>query len=195
MIKSYHNDEELPPVVPGYAETYIRLASDRIIFLNELITKQTASQLSALLLYYDNDNSEEDISIYINSHGGDADGLSNIYDVMQMIKSPIQTICIGRCYSAAAVILSAGSVGKRYCFKHAKVMIHGIQASFPIPGDDMSNSKNYYSFLKDHNDSIMKILSKHTGHTLENVKEDCLRDMWLDAKAALSYNLIDEILK
>ena len=113
---------------------------------------------------------------------------------MQMVKSPIQTICIGKCYSAAAVILAAGTLGERYIYKHAKVMIHGIQAGFPIPGHDMTNSKNYYEFLKDNNDNIMKILANHTGHSLEKVKQDCTRDVWLDAKQALEYGLVDEIL-
>lgn len=182
------------PVFPGYSETYIKLSKERIVFLNEDVTKQSASELSALLLYYDNENSEEEISLYINSNGGDAAGLANIYDVMQMIKSPVKTICIGKCYSAAAVILAAGSPGERYAFKHSKIMIHGIQAGFPIPGHDMTNSKNYYEFLKDNNDNIMKILAKHTKYTLEKVKEDCMRDVWLDAKQALEYGLIDEVL-
>lgn len=195
MSKKYHNEHEgSRGVFPGYAETYIKLAKDRIIFLNENVTKQSASDLSALLLYYDNENSEDYISIYIHCNGGDASGLANIYDVMQMIKSPVKTICIGKCYSAAAVILAAGSPGARYAFKHSKIMIHGIQAGFPIPGHDMTNSKNYYEFLKDNNDNIMKILSRHTGHTLEKVKQDCMRDVWLDAKQALEYGIIDGVL-
>lgn len=192
-IKFHDEHEHRPAVFPGYAETYVKLAKDRVIFLNENVTKQSASDLSALLLYYDN-FSDEEISIYLHCNGGDAAGLANIYDVMQMIKSPIKTICIGKCYSAAAVILAAGSPGGRYAFKHSKIMIHGIQAGFPIPGHDMTNSKNYYEFLKDNNDNIMKILARHTGHTLDKIKLDCSRDVWLDAKQALEYGIIDEVL-
>lgn len=196
--KFAHNDDQethrLSPIFSKYAETYVKLAKDRIIFLNENITKQSASDLSALLLYYDNENSEDYINIYIHCNGGEVSGLVNIYDVMQMIKSPIKTICIGKCYSAAAIILAAGSSQKRYAFKHSKIMIHGIQAGFPIPGHDITNSKNYYDFLKDNNDSMMKILAYHTGKTLEKVKQDCMRDVWMDAKQALEYGLIDEIL-
>jgi ATP-dependent Clp protease, protease subunit len=193
-MKNSESDLHRPPMFPGYSETYVKLSRDRIIFFNELVTKQSASELSALLLYYDNDNSEEYINLYINSDGGDAAGLIHIYDVMQMIKSPIKTICIGRCYSAAAVILASGSAGERYAFKHSKIMIHGIQAGFPIPGHDMTNSKNYFDYLKDNNDNIMKMLAKHTGHSLEKIKQDCTRDVWLDARQALDYGLIDEVL-
>ena len=193
LIKNDDHELDSPIESSAYLETYIKLSKDRIIFLNENITKQLAANLSALLLHYDNENFEE-ISIYIHSNGGDAAGLSNIYDVMQMIKSPIKTICIGKCYSAAAVILAAGSIGRRFCFKNAKIMIHGIQAGFPILGHDITNSKNYYEFLQDNNDNIMKILAHHTGHSLDVVKKDCMRDSWMNAKQALEYGLMDEIL-
>lgn len=193
-MRNHELDLLKPSMMIGYSETYIKLSQDRIIFFNELVTKQSAAELSALLLYYDNKNSEEVIQLYLNSNGGDAAGLANIYDVMQMIKAPIQTICIGKCYSAAAVMLASGSAGERYAFKNSKIMIHGIQAGFPIPGYDMTNSKNYFEFLKYNNDNIMKILAHHTGHTLEKVKQDCTRDVWLTTKQALDYKLIDKIL-
>lgn len=177
-----------------YTDSYIKLSKDRIIFLGENITKKSATDLSALLLYYDNKNSEEDIHLYIHCDGGDADGLINIYDVMRMIDSPIRTICMGKCYSAAAVILSAGSPGKRCAFKNSRVMIHGVQAGFPVPGHDIINSKNYYEFLKDNNDNILKILSKHTKQPLDKIKNDCITDMWMNARQALNYGLIDKIL-
>lgn len=184
-----------PEALSRYLNSYIALSKDRIIFVNEDITKETSSALSSLLLYYDNKDPEKDIEIYINTNGGDSSALSNIYDVMQMIHAPIKTICIGKAYSAGAVLLAAGSKGKRYIFKNAKVMIHGIQCLFPIMGDtDQSNSQNYFNFLNNHNDSIMKILATHSNHTLDKVKEDCKRDVFLDAKAALSYGLVDHIL-
>lgn len=194
MTKLDHEHEPLSPTVLGYAESYVKLANDRIIFLSEDVTKESASALSAMLLYYDNQDHEAPIDLYLNSNGGDASGLSNIYDVMQMISAPVKTICMGKCYSAGAVLLAAGSKGQRYAFKNSKVMIHGIQAVFPIPGHDVVNSKNYYKFLEENNDSIMKILAKHTGHSLEKIKQDCLRDVWLDAKQALEYGVIDHIM-
>lgn len=195
MSKSNHEDHASGnPFLTGYAESYVRLANDRIIFLSENVTKESAAELSAMLLYYDSQSHEDMIELYIHSNGGDASGLSNIYDVMQMISAPVKTVCIGKCYSAGAVLLAAGSKGHRYAFKHSKVMIHGIQAGFPIPGHDVTNSKNYFNFLDDNNDSIMKILAHHTGHTLEKLKQDCLRDVWLDAKQALEYGVIDHIV-
>jgi ATP-dependent Clp protease protease subunit len=188
-------ESELAPLKQSkYESSYIHLAADRFIFLKEPVTKELASELAALLLYYDNENPKEDITLYIHSNGGDADGLINIYDVMHMIKAPIQTICLGKAYSAAAVMLAAGAKGKRYAFKNSKIMIHGVQFVFPIPGEDQVNSKNYFNFVKLNNDNIMKMLAADTGHTLEKIKEDCKRDLFLDAKEALAYGIIDHIL-
>lgn len=195
MIKN-NNDLDMmpPPTFHGYPETYCKLASNRIVFVAEDITNKTAADLSALLLYFDNESHEAPIEMYIHSSGGAVSGLSNIYDVMQMVSAPIKTICIGKAYSAGAVILSAGSKGERYAFKNSSIMIHGIQAAFPIPGHDMTNSKNYLKFLQDNNDNMMKILAQHTGHELEKVKEDCKQDVWMNAKQALEYGLIDHII-
>lgn len=176
-----------------YESSYVWLAKDRFIFLKEAITKEVASELSALLLYYDNESSD-DICIYIHSNGGDSDGLINIYDVIHMIKSPVSTVCLGKAYSAAAILLAAGTKGKRYAFKNSKIMIHGVQFAFPIPGDDQVNSKNYFDFVKKNNDNIMKMLASDTGHTIEKITEDCKRDLFLDAKQALEYGIIDRII-
>lgn len=192
--KADHEHESRGPLLTGYAETYVKLSKDRVIFLSEDVSKETAAELSALLLYYDNEDHETPITLYIHTNGGDASGLANIYDVMQMVQAPIKTICLGKCYSAGAIILAAGTAGERYIFKNAKVMLHGIQCGFPVPGDDMVNSKNYYEFLEDNNDNIMKILAKHTGHPLEVIKADLKRDVWLDAKQAVDYGVVDHII-
>lgn len=176
-----------------YDASYVFLARDRIIFLKENVTKEVAAELSALLLYYDNE-SQDDIALYLYCSGGDADGLINIYDVMQMIKAPVQTICLGKAYSAAAILLAAGTKGKRFAFPNSKVMIHGMQCNFPIPGQDQVNSKNYLEFLNKNNDNIMKILAKHTGHDLQKIKKDCERDLYLSAKEAKDYGIIDHIV-
>lgn len=192
--ETHIHEAPIAPMPFGYVETYIRLAQERIIFLSEEITKDTAAALSALLLYYDNLDPNEYITLHINSVGGDVAALLNIYDVMKMIRAPITTICTGKCYSAAAALLAAGEPGQRYAFKNSQIMIHGIQCTFPIAGHDQTTSKNYYDFLKDYNDSIMKILAKHTKHPLDKVKEDCSRDLYMDAKQALEYGLIDGII-
>jgi ATP-dependent Clp protease protease subunit len=191
-----HDHEQLrAPLLTGYADTYVKLAKHRILFVSEDVDDRMASELSAMLLYFDNENHEDPIEMYIHSNGGAVTGLSNIYDVMQMIQAPIKTVCIGKCYSAAAVLLAAGTKGQRYAFKNSSVMIHGIQFGFPIPGHDMTASKSYYEFIDSNNDNIMKMLAHHTGQTLEKVKADCKEDRWMTPKEALEYGLIDHIIE
>lgn len=189
-----HDHEcDMTPPKSNYSDSYIKLSSDRAIFLTENITKKSASELSALLLHYDNESHKDPVTIYINSSGGDVSGLLCIYDVMRMVKAPIKTICLGRAYSAGAVILAAGSQGYRGALKSSKVMIHGIQFGFPVLGDDIISSKNYFEFIESNNDSIMKLLSKHTQKSLSVVKEDCKQDYWMSADEALEYGIIDYI--
>lgn len=183
------------PLLTGYASTYVKLAKNRVLFINEDVDDVMAAQLSAMLLYFDHEDSSLPIEMYIHSNGGLTTGLANIYDVMQMIAAPIKTICIGKCYSAAAVLLAAGTKGERYALKNSSIMIHGIQFGFPIPGHDITASKNYLNFIKDNNDNIMKMLAHHTGQPLEKVKTDCKEDVWMDAKQALEYGLIDHIIQ
>jgi ATP-dependent Clp protease protease subunit len=184
----------LAPLVRGYADSYIKMSKSRAIFFSEDVSDKSAAELAALLLYYDNQDPEAPIHLYLHSNGGDVSGLNNIYDVMQMIHAPVKTILLGKCYSAGAVILAAGTKGERYALKSSNVMIHGIQFVFPIPGDDLTTSKNYLEFVDDLNDLLMKILAKHTGQPLEKLKADCAREYWMDAKAALEYGIVDHII-
>lgn len=182
------------PLLRGYAESYLKMSKNRAIFFSEDVDDKVAADLSALLLYYDHQDHEEPIHLYIHSNGGAVSGLNGIYDVMQMIHAPVKTILLGKCYSAGAVLLAAGSAGERYALKSSNVMIHGIQFAFPIAGEDMSNNKNYLEFIEDTNDMLMKILAKHTGQPLEKIKADCAREYWMDAKAAKEYGIIDHII-
>jgi ATP-dependent Clp protease protease subunit len=178
-----------------YLETYVKLSKDRVIFLSEIFTKETSSAISALLLNYDHENTENDVSIYIHSSGGDGASLTNIYDVMQMISAPVKTVCIGKCYSAGAILLASGTKGKRFIFKHGRVMIHGLQCAFPLATDtDQVGSDNYYNFLNKYNHRILSLLAKHTGQPIDKIKKDCERDMYFDAKGALAYGLVDHII-
>lgn len=195
MKLKYHNHEvSRGPLLTGYADSYVKLAKNRMLFVSEDVDDPMAAELSAMLLYLDNEDHEAPIEMYIHSNGGAVTGLCNIYDVMQMISAPVQTVCIGKCYSAAAVLLSAGTKGMRYAFKNASVMIHGVQFAFPLPGQDLTSSKSYLDFVNENNDSIMKILAQHTGHTLQKLKEDCKGDLWLTAQEALKYGIIDHII-
>ena len=114
------------PLLRGYADSYVKLSGSRSIFFEEDFTIKSAAELSALLLYYDHLDQEEPITLYLHSNGGDTAGLMNIYDVMQMVKCPIKTVLMGKCYSAGAVILAAGTHGERYALRSSKVMIHGV---------------------------------------------------------------------
>lgn len=196
---SMKNDDDLKSLQEmmedsTYKSSHVMLTKGRTIFLSEDITDKLASQMSAMLLHFDGESHEEPIEIFIHSNGGDVSGLFNIYDVMQMIAAPIKTICIGKCYSAAAIILAAGTKGFRYSMTHCRIMTHGVQAVFPIPGLDTTGSSNYKQFLETNNDMIMKILARHTGQPLDKIKKDCTADTWFDASAALRYGLIDHVI-
>ncbi|HYD90348.1 MAG TPA: ATP-dependent Clp protease proteolytic subunit, partial [Flavobacterium sp.] len=111
------------------------------------------------------------------------------------LEAPISTIGVGKIYSAGAFILAAGTKGKRYMFKNAEVMIHGLQCSFPeVPLSDQADSTIYYNYLENLNKRILKILSKHTGQSISKITDDSKRDLYLDAKAAKRYGIIDKIL-
>lgn len=179
---------------PAYAESYANLASDRVIFISEDITKDVSSALSALLIHYDNENENSDICIYINTNGGDVGALSNIYDVMQMIKAPIKTICIGKAYSAGAFMLAAGTKGKRFITKNSTVMIHGVQCEFPGPHEDQIGSQIYFNFINYYNQIILDILAKHSNKSIDQVNEDCKKDLFLTAQESLDYGIVDGII-
>lgn len=181
--------------IEKYKDIYSRLAKNRVIFLSEDITKETGCALSALLLHYDHENDKDEIKIFINSNGGDATALSHMYDVMQMIRAPISTYCIGKAYSAAAVLLAAGTAGHRFATKHCDVMIHGLQALFPqTENADKIDSQIDLDMLESHNELVMKILSRHTGREASSIAEDCKRDFYMDANQALEYGMVDHIL-
>jgi ATP-dependent Clp protease protease subunit len=197
MNKKHDKNEHEPmraPLLMGYSDSYLRMTKDRALFLSENITDRVGAELSALMLYYDTQDPDTEINLYIHTNGGATTGVANIYDVMQMIHAPIKTILLGKCYSAGAWILATGTKGLRFALRSAKVMIHGTQFVFPIPGHDFTNSKNYLEFVNMENDAMLKVLAKHTGQTFEKVKADCQTERWMDAKEALAYGIIDHII-
>jgi len=197
MLRKLNNNNSIGAILatPKYTECYSNLAKSRIIFLSEDVTKDSASSLSAMLLHYDNENDEEDINIYINTNGGDAFALSNIYDIMQLIRSPINTICIGKAYSAGACILAAGTKGKRFITKNASVMVHGIQCEFPGHGsEDQKGSQIYFDYLVNLNKAVLQTLATHTGKAYEQILQDCRKDNYMDAKEAIAYGIVDKII-
>lgn len=192
LKSNLHSHGGHPDEPTRYGRTIVELTPGRMIFLNEPFTQEVASALSSLLIYYDTIDPMADISLYINSDGGEESALVQIYDVIKMLSAPVRTICIGKAYSAGAFLLAAGTKGKRYIFPHAKVMIHGVQFSFPIPGEgDPTNSQNYFNFVKSRNEIILKLLAADTGQPLEKIKEDTKRDVYLTAEEAIKYGIAD----
>lgn len=172
-------------------DIFSRLLQNRIIFLGDEIVPEVANIIQAQLLYLQA-LSNDDITIYVNSPGGFiSDGLA-IYDTMQFVKPDIQTVCTGMAASMASVILCAGTKGKRKILPNAKVLIHqpwggtfGTAADMTIEVNEINKEKQ----------KIYEILAKHTGKTAEEISLDSQRDFWLNAKEALDYGCIDEIVK
>lgn len=174
-------------------DVFSRLVKDRIIFLAEEVDEEVATTITATLLLLDHQNKTKDISIYVNSPGGDVTGLFTIYDTMQYIKSPIRTVCIGEASSAAAVILAAGTPGKRQAFENSSLMIHEIQIG-GMSGTGSEIEKEAFR-IKRLNEKFIKTVALHCGQPYEKVKADCKEDKFMTAEEALEYGLIDNIIK
>lgn len=195
MKKNKQDQDILGMLMPrGYAESYVKMTRDRSIFISEDVSDRMGAEMSAMMLYYDSQDHDTPINVYIHTNGGATTGMANIYDVMQMVRAPIKTILLGKAYSAGAWILASGTKGMRYALHSAKVMIHGTQFVFPIPGFDYTNSKNYLEFVDKENDDMLRVMAKHTNQSFEKVKTDCQTEYWMDAKEALAYGIIDHII-
>lgn len=175
-------------------DIYNNLAQERILFLSGDIIGDVANKLVAWLLWLDKKSPTEDITIYINSDGGNiTNGLMTVYDTFQSINAPIKTVCIGEAYSSAAVLLAAGSKGKRFAYPNSIIMIHAVQVS-DISGDQ-AQLEDEYKRTKKLNASLMELTARHSGQSLTKVKRDCGKDKYMTAQEALEYGLIDEIVK
>ena len=198
LLKNHdeHEEKAMHRGPSPYYESYIKLSKNRVIFICEDFTKELSSSVCALLMHYDAENSEEDITIFINSRGGDAAALIGIYDTIRMISAPVKTVCIVKCYSAGAFLLCAGTKGKRYVMANSEVMIHRIQCAFPLPNQTQVDHQSYFKFLELINEKILKMTAEATGHTVEKIRQDFndTRHIFLDAKEAIAYGLADHIL-
>ncbi|HVI43186.1 MAG TPA: ATP-dependent Clp protease proteolytic subunit [Anaerovoracaceae bacterium] len=175
-------------------DIYNSLAQDRFLFLSGDIVGDVANKIVAWLLWLDKKSPTDEITIYINSDGGNiTNGLMTVYDTFQFIHAPIRTICIGEAYSSAAVLLAAGSKGRRFAYPNSEVMIHTVQVS-DISGNQ-SQLEDESKRTKKLNASLMEIIARHSGQSLSKVKRDCLKDKYMTAQEALEYGLIDEIIK
>ena len=172
-------------------DIYSRLLNDRIIFLGEEINSVSANLVVAPLLHLESQDAEKDISLYINSPGGEVYSGLAILDTMNFIKPQVSTICVGMAASMAAVLLSAGAKGKRFCLPHSKVMIHqpsggaqGQQTEIEIVAEEIKKTRR----------ELNQILSDASGQPIEKVQADTERDNYLTAAEALDYGLIDRIV-
>jgi ATP-dependent Clp protease protease subunit len=173
-------------------DVYSRLMMDRIIFLGTQVDDYTANTLQAQLLYLDSVDSGKDISLYINSPGGSVTAGLGIYDTMQFISSDVATICTGMAASMAAVLLVAGTEGKRSALPHSRVMIHqplgGVQGQ---ASDIEIEAKEILKFKKE----LYTIISEHSHTPYEKVYQDSDRNYWMTAEEAKEYGMIDNVLK
>ncbi len=174
----------------GY-DLYSRLLRDNIIWLDTPIDDNSASLTCAKLVYLESENPDKDISIYINSPGGDITALFAIYDTMQFIRNDIATICLGQAASAA-VLLAAGTKGKRMALPHSRIMLH--QPSGQVGYGQVTDLELAAKEILRMRDLLEELLSKHTGQTLERVHADTDRDFVMEASEALAYGIIDDVI-
>ena len=170
---------------------YTKLFEERIIFLGVQIDDASADDVMAQLLVLESLDPERDISIYINSPGGSYTAMTAIYDTMQFVKPEIQTICLGQAASAAALLLAAGTPGKRFALPHSRILIHQPYSEGGGQGSDIEIQANEILRMREEMEGI---LSNHTGRTLEQVREDIERDKILTAEMAKEYGIVDQVI-
>lgn len=173
-------------------DIYSRLFKERIIFLGDEIEDQTANLIIAQLLFLESDDPDKDIHLYINSPGGIVTAGMAIYDTMRYIKAPVSTICVGQAASMAAVLLSAGEKGKRFSLANSRIMIHQPLGGFQGQATDIHiHAREILRMKAELND----ILAEHCGQSVEKVAADTERDFFMSGEEAVSYGLIDNIVR
>ncbi len=173
-------------------DVFSRLMMDRIIFLGLPVDDYVANIIQAQLLYLDSSDPGKDIQIYFNTPGGAVHAGLGIYDTMQYINCDISTICTGMAASMGAVLLAAGTEGKRSALEHSRMMIHQPMGGAQGTASDIEITTREILKLKK---ELYNILSRHTGKSFEQVEKDSDRDYWMSSKEALDYGMIDEVLE
>ncbi len=174
------------------SDLYSRLLRENIIFLGTPIDDTIANLICAQLIHLESENPDRDINIYINSPGGDINSLFAIYDTMQFIKNDIATICLGQAASAAAVLLAAGTKGKRLALPHSRVLLH--QPYGQVGYGQVTDLELAANEILRMRDLLEEILANHTGQSMERIHADTDRDFVLEAKEALEYGIIDDVI-
>mgnify|MGYP006267884849 FL=1 len=173
-------------------DLYSRLLKENIIFLGTPIDDTIANLICAQLIHLESENPDRDINIYINSPGGDITALFAIYDTMQFIKNDIATICLGQAASAAAVLLAAGTKGKRLALPHSRVLLH--QPYGQVGYGQVTDLEIAANEILRMRELLEEILADHTGQPLERIHNDTDRDFVLEANEALAYGIIDDVI-
>ena len=172
-------------------DLYSRLLRERIIFLGTPIDDTVANLICAQMLFLESEDPEKDVNLYINSPGGDITGLLAIYDTMKHIKPDVSTFCFGQAASAAAVLLGAGTRGKRYALPHTRVLMHQPWGGVGGQASDIEIQAREILRMKD---MLNAMLAHDTGQTVERITKDTDRDFILGADEAVQYGLIDEVI-
>jgi ATP-dependent Clp protease protease subunit len=172
-------------------DIYSRLLKDRIIFLGSAMNDEVANLLIAQLLFLESEDPDKDINFYINSPGGLVTAGLAVYDTMQYIKPNIATVCIGQAASMGALLLTAGTRGKRYSLPNARILIHQPMGGFQGQASDIEIQAKEILRMKDH---LNQILVRHTGKPIESIQRDTDRDYFMSAEEAKGYGIIDHVI-
>ncbi|MGW1379567.1 ATP-dependent Clp protease proteolytic subunit [Streptomyces sp. NPDC002446] len=175
-------------------DPYSKLLSERIIFLGTPVDDASANDVMAQLIHLEHAAPERDISLYINSPGGSLTAMTAIYDTMRYVSCDVETVCLGQAASAAAVLLAAGTPGKRLALPGARVLIHQPALSEPVQGQTTDLQIQAEEMLRSR-DMLVEMLARHTGQTPERIAADIERDKIFDARAAQEYGLIDGLTR
>ncbi|KHE90432.1 ATP-dependent Clp protease proteolytic subunit [Candidatus Brocadiaceae bacterium S225] len=179
----------------GYGERHYdifsRLLKDRIIFIGSPIDDNVSNIVIAQMLFLQNDNKNQDISIYINSPGGSITAGLAIYDTMQFVHCDVATFCIGSAYSMGAVLMAAGAKGKRYSLPHTRIMLHQPWGGTTGTATDISIQAEEIMFMKK---NLNEILAKHSGQSIEKIEKDFDRDFYMSSQEAKEYGIVDEVI-
>jgi ATP-dependent Clp protease protease subunit len=172
-------------------DIYSRLLKERIVFFGTALDDMVANVVTAQLLHLEAEDPTRDIQLYINSPGGEMTGLFAIYDTMQFISSPISTICVGQAASAAAVLLAAGTPGRRMALPNARILIHQPHGGAQGQTTDVELAAKEMVFMRHR---MTEILAEHTGQTVERVAQDIERDHIMRGEDAVAYGMIDHVI-
>jgi len=173
-------------------DIFSRLLKDRIVFLGTAIDDDVANLAIAQMLFLESEDPDKDINLYVNSPGGGVSAGLAIYDTMQYVRCDVSTICMGQASSMGAVLLAAGSKGKRFCLPHARVMIHQPLGGVTGQASDIEIQTKEILRLKV---ILNQILAEHTGRDIEIIARDTDRDFFMDAEASVEYGVVDEVVK